>query len=1047
VAAAAFPAFQTVALNLGAGVAVAGLAGAAGGGADQDKVAPGAPVITNALDDQNAVTGQVDNAGVTNDLLPQLVINAAPGSAIKVFEDVGGNWVTVAGTAVEGQTHTFKATASDAAGNESALSTPFSLTFDTAAPAMPTLVVDDVTANNDVSPSEALGSVNVTGSTSAPQGSVVTVSVNNKTFTGTVSNGAFTIAVPGADLVADTDTQLAVSVAATDAAGNSTTKEVTKDYTASEAGAAPTVTLNPVATDGILNAAESAQEFTAITGTTTGAQVGNGVTLSINGASYTGTVVAGGGFSIAVPTASLRDSPVKSIAVTLTTASASANDDIAYAVDVTPPSAYSLTVEAVTADNVLTSTEAGVTQQVTGTTNAPNGTTVSVQVNGVTYAALAQSGRYSIAVPGAQLDADTDKTIQVSVTSTDAAGNTTVATANHGYSTGSGTAPTITINMIAGDDLLTDAEIQADADGDGLDVGDGYISVTGSVTGANVGDEVTITVNGHDYVGELNAGGNFSIGVLGTDLRDDLTLDAVVTTINSLGETLTGTASKTVGLFVLETTPPTVGLSVLGATAGGTEVRFTFSEPITPYPLGADPANPTGFTPFDMALIDVQNGTLGSFVQDPTDSTVWTAVFTPDSSGERGVITLPPGSFSDLQDNDNVTEASLPIWQVNTSGLTIDYSSSLKADWVTTDWYENNSWNWDESYRTDGDDVFAYDFGRIFWDDSSTDPADHRWELMNWQIGVGDRIRGATLLDFDGDQSISVPESFGSAGGGDDQIDNGQFEVYYGTLVDGTFTVTSTEEFNNSGTGKGGATHTMILFDNDTQDRYSNTLNDRLNGGNDVTYLPSLAYSPIYGEDEVYLNDPYWLDALIVQGVYLESGWQLDSGTGSQNLNWIAPPLSDYISIGRLDPEKTAFGAWFDADENGVYDTGEQTLTTSHYYDSSSEYYYYELDAVDFSAGSYTIRFVDSVFGQSQGLELEQALVMGLNGFTLDLSFGGFGSDDKVIIDKLTNEPDWLGIAAEVVGQGVELVLGSERNEVAYLGVDITPGTNVIFMV
>jgi hypothetical protein len=389
-----------------------------------------------------------------------------------------------------------------------------------------------------------------------------------------------------------------------------------------------------------------------------------------------------------------------------------------------------------------------------------------------------------------------------------------------------------------------------------------------------------------------------------------------------------------------------------------------------------------------------------------------------------------------------------PAWVVNSSRLTIDYTSSPKTGWIDADDYVNNSWDDSDSYRTDNDDVFAYDFSRIVWDGARSTP---RWELKSWQIGQGDRIKDATVLNgFDGGQQIVVPSSFGSTAGGDDQIDDGQFEVYYGILANGVFTVTSTNEFANSQTNKGGATHTLILFDNDSQSRSgNNTLNDLLGQGNHANYVPEQGYRETYSGSEIYLSHPFWLDAAVVAGVYEERGWSLtkDANGTNQKLGWEAP--TDYISIGRLDVGKSAFGAWFDTDQDGVRDTGETPINITDA-DRGDFDYYYKLEGVDFASGDYTVRFVDPVLvrvkgAQPQDMELftsATALAPWDKWADLGLDKQGFGAGDRVIIDKVTNASDWSGLAVAPTTDAMTL----NGHVMVDLGVTIT-ANNLTFIV
>jgi hypothetical protein len=71
--------------------------------------------------------------------------------------------------------------------------------------------------------------------------------------------------------------------------------------------------------------------------------------------------------------------------------------------------------------------------------------------------------------------------------------------------------PTITLAAsITPDDIINAAEAG------------GSVAITGSVGGeANVGDTVTLTVNGVNYTGAVVAGNTFSISVAGADLAHD----------------------------------------------------------------------------------------------------------------------------------------------------------------------------------------------------------------------------------------------------------------------------------------------------------------------------------------------------------------------------------------------------------------------------------------------------------------------------------------------------------------------------------------------
>ena len=106
----------------------------------------------------------------------------------------------------------------------------------------------------------------------------------------------------------------------------------------------------------------------------------------------------------------------------------------------------SIAVNAITTDNVLNAAEAGGTVAVTGTVggDVQDGDIVTLTVNGTTYTGAVSGSTFSINVAGSDLAADADQTVDASVSTTDAAGNSTTATAAHLYSVRTNPAPVIT---------------------------------------------------------------------------------------------------------------------------------------------------------------------------------------------------------------------------------------------------------------------------------------------------------------------------------------------------------------------------------------------------------------------------------------------------------------------------------------------------------------------------------------------------------------------------------------------------------------------------
>jgi len=238
------------------------------------------------------------------------------------------------------------------------------------------------------------------------------------------------------------DFTIDASISKADAAGNVGTGTATESYTVDLIAPAPTIALTAnITPDDVINAAE-AGGMVAITGTVGGdAAPGDTVTLTVNGIAYVGTVQPGNTFSINVPGAQLVADADFTIQASVSTTDAAGNVGAgaaaeSYTVDVTAPAPTITLTSNITADDLIDAAEAGGTVLITGTVggDAAPGDTVTLTVNGTNYTGTVAPGNtFAIGVPGAQLVADADFTIQASVSSTDAAGNTGTGAASESY--------------------------------------------------------------------------------------------------------------------------------------------------------------------------------------------------------------------------------------------------------------------------------------------------------------------------------------------------------------------------------------------------------------------------------------------------------------------------------------------------------------------------------------------------------------------------------------------------------------------------------------
>ncbi|WP_114217466.1 Ig-like domain-containing protein, partial [Acinetobacter baumannii] len=382
-----------------------------------DTAAPAAPVI-DPVNGTDPITGTAEPGSTVTVTYPN-------GDTATVVAGPDGSWSVPNPGLNDGDE--VEAIATDPAGNPSL---PGTATVDAVGPNTDgvNFTVDSVTADNVINASEASGNVTVTGVLknvpADAANTVVTVVINGQTYTATVDStaGTWTVSVPGSDLTADADKTIDAKVTFTDAAGNSSSVNDTQTYTL-DTTAPDAPVINPVnGTD-------------PITGT---AEPGSTVTVTYpNG--DTATVVAGPDGSWSVPNPGLNDGDeVEAIA---TDPAGNPSLPGTAIVDAVGPNTdgVNFAVDSVTADNVINASEASGNVTVTGVLkNVPAdaaNTVVTVVINGQTYTATVDStaGTWTVSVPGSDLTADADKTIDAKVTFTDAAGNSSSVNDTHTY--------------------------------------------------------------------------------------------------------------------------------------------------------------------------------------------------------------------------------------------------------------------------------------------------------------------------------------------------------------------------------------------------------------------------------------------------------------------------------------------------------------------------------------------------------------------------------------------------------------------------------------
>ncbi|AOM01484.1 hypothetical protein BFX80_09485 [Cobetia marina] len=517
---------------------------------DADVTAPNTPTIASATDDVEAVTGTLADGDSTNDATPTLTGSAEAGSTVTITHngeviatvtaDTNGSWTYTPTTALTEGDQTFSVTATDAAGNESAASSEFTLTVDTTAPGAPTLIESDGTT--------------VSGTAEAGSDVVITNSDGQDVGSGIAEDdGSFSIVLDPAQEDGET-----LTATATDAAGNiSSDSAPTIVDTGIDATAPNTPTIASAiddVPDGTSTLADGDSTNDATPTLTGSAEAGSTVTITHNGEEIATVTADANGSWTYTPTTALTEGD-QTFSVTATDAAG----------NVSAPSAdFTLTVDTTAPDApVLTETDGETANGSTVNGSAEAGGTVEI-TNGdgdrLGSGTVADDGTFSITLSPKQ-DAGTELTATV----TDAAGNESPASDTLLVPEDADvTAPNTPTIASATDDV--EAVTGTLASGDSTN--DATPTLTGS---AEIGSTITVTHNG-EVIGTSTADSNGTWSFTpGTEFADGEHVFSVTATDEA------GNVSAPSGEFTLtvDTTAPDAPIlsETDGETANGSTVN------------------------------------------------------------------------------------------------------------------------------------------------------------------------------------------------------------------------------------------------------------------------------------------------------------------------------------------------------------------------------------------------------------------------------------------------------------------------------------------
>ena len=438
---------------------------------------------------------------------------------------------------------TLSAVQTDAAGNKSPIGTA-AISVDTEAPIAPVI---NVVATDDVINALEMSSTTITGLNEA--GATVALSIGGNTRAAAVSGTSWSYALVPADITAMGQGAETLSVTQTDASGN--TSAASTRAIMVDTGAPLALSINVVASDNIINAAEVAS---TITGSN---EAGAVVSLSIGRNSRT-AVVSGTTWSYALQaddiTAMGQGTEILSATQTDASGNTSAASTRTITVDTAPKGAP--VINAVASDDIVNASE--VASTITGTNVA--GSTVALSIGGNTRAATVSGTSWSYALQSSDITAMGQGTETLSVTQTDPSGNKSEAgTRSITVDTLVPAAPAI--NVVATDDIVNAAE------------------VTSTLTGTNeAGSTVALSLGGNTRTATVS-GTSWSYALQESD----------ITAMGQGAETFSATQTDTAGnqsaagirSINVDTVAPTLAITSSTPTlkAGETAViTFTFSE-------------------------------------------------------------------------------------------------------------------------------------------------------------------------------------------------------------------------------------------------------------------------------------------------------------------------------------------------------------------------------------------------------------------------------------------------------------------------------------